>query len=66
MGSGLDRYGRTQAERILAHTSQAARAQLLWEALGCPMGDTGLRLLEEATASMSVSEFKHAISQVVR
>ena len=62
----LDQYGRTQAEAIVASLSQATRARLLWEALGQPMGDIGLRLLEEATAAMSMSEFKHALAQVRR
>ena len=62
----LDRHGRTAAEVALAHTSQLSRARLLWEALGQPMGADGLRLLEEATASMSMSEFKHAISHISR
>lgn len=62
----FDQYGRTVAEAALAHTSQLSRARLLWEALGKPMGETGLRLLEEATASMSASEFKHALSQIYR
>jgi hypothetical protein len=38
----------------------------LWEALGKPMGEVGLRLLEEATASMSMSEFNHALAHVQR
>lgn len=62
----LDAYGRTASEAIVARMSQAHRATMLWEALGRPMGADGLRLLEEATASMSTSEFKHAIEQVER
>lgn len=60
----MDQYGRTTAEAAIAHVSQLTRARVLWEALGQPMGDVGLRLLEEATASMSTSEFKHALSQI--
>jgi hypothetical protein len=62
----LDQYGRTQAQAASAHISQLSRARLLWEALGQPMGEAGLRLLEEATASMSVSEFNHALDHVRR
>lgn len=40
------------------------RARLLWEALGKPMGDDGLRLLHEATASMTALEFRRAIRQL--
>lgn len=40
------------------------RATLLWEALGRPMGDDGLRLLAQATQSMTAAEFKAALRQV--
>lgn len=40
------------------------RAALLWEALGRPMGDDGLRLLTQATASMTATEFRAALRQV--
>lgn len=62
----LDQYGRTPAQVHSAHVSQLSRARLLWEALGQPMGEVGLRLLEEATASMSVREFNHALDHVRR
>lgn len=62
----LDRHGRTVAEQALAHVSQLSRARLLWEALGQPLGEAGLRLLEEATASMSVTEFKNALAHIHR
>lgn len=62
----LDQDGCTKERAALAHVSPSMRARLLWEALGQPMGSAGLRLLEEATASMSITEFIHAIDHVRR
>ena len=59
----LDSYGRTKAEAAKAHLAQLDRARLLWEAMGRPRGEIGLRMLEEATASMSVKELRHALEQ---
>ena len=44
-----------------AKDTQPERAHLLWQVLRCPMGEAGLRLLTDATASMTPAEFHRAM-----